>query len=102
MGRHLRHLTLSPPPAADKPARAAEAAVVAGGGRGWAGVGTALGALLEAVGQQVVELQAQAAADAAEMRMALLAVGCGRGGGRGGLMNGERSHGPQKRQKGPH
>ncbi len=52
-----------------------------------------LGALLEAVERQVVELHAQAAADAAVMRMALLAVedacpgsgGCGQGGGRGRL-----------------
>ncbi len=37
-------------------------------------MGTALGALLEAVEQQVVELHAHVAAEAAEMRTALLAV----------------------------
>ncbi len=63
------------------------------GGRWWAGMGTALGALLEAVGQHMVELHAQAAADVVEMRMALLAVAdavrslaAGRGRGTGELM----------------
>ncbi len=68
------------------------------GGGVWAGVGTALGALLEAEEQQVVELHVQAVADAVEMCTALRAVdavcalpdrgGCGRGGSRGGHMNG--------------
>jgi hypothetical protein len=49
-----RHLTLSLPPPAGMSARAAAAAVVAGSGR------TALGALLEAVEQQVVEIHASA------------------------------------------
>jgi hypothetical protein len=84
-------------PTAGMPAWAAAAA---SSGGGWAGVRTALGALLEAVEQQAVELHAQAAASSTEIRTALLAVadavrtahagsgGCGRGGGRGGLMNG--------------